>query len=69
MTEYHNNLAMEQNKEYSAHKSEMGLCYAYKSEVVLCYALGTVGHIPMYRACCSTLQLYPSELKQLYSFV
>jgi len=46
----------------------MSLCYAYKSEVVLCYALGTVGHIPMYRACCSTLQLYPSELNQLHSF-
>ena len=45
MAEYHNNLAVEQNTEYSDHK---GLCYAYKSEMVLCYALGTVGHIPMY---------------------
>jgi len=47
----------------------MGLCYAYKSEMVLCYALGTLDHIPMYRAYCCTLQLYPSELKQIYSYI
>lgn len=69
MTEYHNNLALEQNKEQSDHKDEMGLCYAYKSEMVLCYALGTLDHIPMYRAYCCTLQLYPSELKQIYSYI
>ena len=29
----------------------MGLCYVYhKSEMVLCYALGTSGHILLYRA-------------------